>query len=142
LVLLSASANLPDRKLFHLPGVPVVILTVRVADVGQLKEVAPAAEVVVLGESWIDPAEVVGYLHSRGVESIVCEGGPVVAGELVAAGLVDEVFLTVAPRLVGGASPRLLEGPLAAAGLDVRLALLSAFEQDGELFLRYRIGRE
>ena len=106
------------------------------------RSLAPAAEVVVLGETWIDPADVVGYLHSRGVESIVCEGGPVVAGELATAGLVDEVFLTIAPTLAGGGGPRFLEGPLAAARLDARLDLISASEHDGELFLRYRISRE
>lgn len=73
-------------------------------------------------------------LHEEGVRALLCEGGPTLHGALQAAGLVDELFLTIAPKLVGGIAPRILEGDL--PGLEP-LALTWLLEEDGELFARY-----
>jgi len=140
-VLITAFGSLPDRKLFHMPDVQRLIVSPRSADMDRLRRIDPEAEIVVLGETWVDLAEAMRYLRGRGIGSVICEGGPSVAGGLMAAGLVDELFLTVAPTLVGGAGLRLLEGPFAAGGQKVAVNLVSAFEQDGELFLRYYLQR-
>jgi riboflavin biosynthesis pyrimidine reductase len=74
-------------------------------------------------------------LHSEGVRALLCEGGPTLHGALQAEGLVDELFLTIAPKLSGGEGPRILEGPLPEV---VELELAWLLEDDGELFARYR----
>ena len=51
-------------------------------------------------------------LREEGVGALLCEGGPRLHAELQAAGLVDELFLTIAPKLAGGGAPRILEGAL------------------------------
>jgi riboflavin-specific deaminase-like protein len=74
----------------------------------------------------------------RGVRSLLCEGGPTLASALLADGLVDELFLTVAPKLAGGGhEPGIAEGlPLPRlAGLE----LVWVLERAGSLFLRYRL---
>jgi riboflavin biosynthesis pyrimidine reductase len=73
-------------------------------------------------------------LREEGVRALLCEGGPTLHGALQAAGLVDELFLTIAPKLVGGIAPRILEGDLPGVK-PLELAWL--LEQDGELFARY-----
>jgi riboflavin biosynthesis pyrimidine reductase len=73
-------------------------------------------------------------LHDEGVRALLCEGGPTLHGALWAAGLVDELFLTIAPKLVGGIAPRILEGDI--PGVEP-LELAWLLEQDGELFARY-----
>jgi len=75
-------------------------------------------------------------LRDEGVRALLCEGGPRLHASLQDAGLVDELFLTIAPKLSGGsAAPRILEGELpAVAGLELAWLL----ERDGELFARYR----
>jgi riboflavin biosynthesis pyrimidine reductase len=75
-------------------------------------------------------------LHEEGVRALLCEGGPTLHGALQAAGLVDELFLTVAPKLVGGEAPRIVEGDVLPETAELELAWL--LEQDGELFARYR----
>ena len=50
-------------------------------------------------------------------------------------GLVDDLFLTISPKLAGGAAPRILEGALPEVE---PLELGWLLEQDGELFARYR----
>jgi riboflavin-specific deaminase-like protein len=72
------------------------------------------------------------------VRALLCEGGPTVFGALLQEGLVDELFLTLAPKLAGGgAAPTISSGPeLAELAL---LELVWALEQAGSLFLRYAL---
>ena len=49
-------------------------------------------------------------LRGEGVRALLCEGGPRLHGSLQAAGLVDDLFLTIAPKLSGGGAPRIVEG--------------------------------
>jgi riboflavin biosynthesis pyrimidine reductase len=79
-------------------------------------------------------------LHTRrSVRTVLCEGGPRVLGALVADGLLDELFLTFSPLLVGAEGMKnLIEAPGARG--PVPLALLRVFESEGALFLRYAVG--
>ncbi len=82
-----------------------------------------------------DLAALLGGLREEGVGALLCEGGPTLHGALQAAGLVDELFLTVAPKLTGGDGPHILEaGPPSIVELELAWLL----EEDGELFARYR----
>jgi riboflavin biosynthesis pyrimidine reductase len=69
------------------------------------------------------------------VRALICEGGPGLHNQLQGAGLVDDLFLTIAPKLAGGEAPRILEGDLPGV-TELRLTWL--LEQDGELYARYR----
>jgi riboflavin biosynthesis pyrimidine reductase len=82
-----------------------------------------------------DLAALLRELRGEGVRAVLCEGGPRLHHALWSAGLVDELFLTIAPRLSGGEAPRILEGEL--PGIE-ELKLAWLLEQDGELFARYR----
>lgn len=83
----------------------------------------------------VDLPALLRELRGEGVRALLCEGGPTLHGALQAAGLVDELFLTIAPKLSGGEGPRILEGPLPeVAGLELAWLL----EHEGELFARYR----
>ena len=74
-------------------------------------------------------------LREEGVRAVLCEGGPRLHASLWSAGLVDELFLTIAPKLTGGGAPRILEGEL--PGIE-QLELAWLLEREGELFARYR----
>jgi len=87
-------------------------------------------------EGRVDLAALLRTLREEGVRALLCEGGPRLHASLQAAGLVDELFLTIAPKLSGGElAPRIVEGELPAVA---ELELLWLLEQDGELFARYR----
>jgi riboflavin biosynthesis pyrimidine reductase len=74
-----------------------------------------------------------------GVRSLLLEGGPTVLAAMTAAGLVHELFLTRASKLVGSAdAPTILEGPPLAEPLE--LELVSVLRDGAYLFLRYRLG--
>ena len=94
--------------------------------------------VVESGDStWADLPALLRALREEGVRALLCEGGPRLHGSLQAAGLVDELFLTIAPKLAGAGAPTILEGALSET-LGLELAWL--LEQDGELFARYSRG--
>jgi riboflavin biosynthesis pyrimidine reductase len=80
----------------------------------------------------VDVAAVVAALPGR---VLVAEGGPTLAGVLVSEGLVDEFFVTIAPRVIAGTSARVAHGPDATSAL---WNLEHGFvDDDGFLFLRY-----
>jgi riboflavin biosynthesis pyrimidine reductase len=88
------------------------------------------------GGKLVDLGELLNTLREEGVRAVMCEGGPTLHGSLQAAGLVDDLFLTIAPKLSGGGgAPRILEGPLPGT---IGLELVWLLEEDGELFARYR----
>jgi riboflavin biosynthesis pyrimidine reductase len=83
-----------------------------------------------------------GELSERfAVRSVLCEGGPHLGAQLLAAGLVDELFLSLAPLLAGEEATGEALRILAGVDLDppVELELLSALESESHLFLRYGV---
>jgi riboflavin biosynthesis pyrimidine reductase len=87
-------------------------------------------------DKFVNIVEALRQLHADfGIQALICEGGPGLHNELEGAGCVDDLFLTIAPKLAGGEGPRIIEGDLPAVA-ELRLAWL--LEQDGELFARYR----
>ncbi len=84
-------------------------------------------------------APVLQHLRTeREVRSVLCEGGPHLNRALLREGLVDELFLSVAPTLTGDAeAPTILTGP--ALGAPIGMELVRLLEHQGYLFLRYRL---
>ena len=127
------------QPLFAEAPARTIILTCEAADPGRRRQVAAVADVVVAGDEAVDPVLGLAALAERGHEVALCEGGPGLLAQLVAAGLVDELCLTVSPLLAGGGGPRILSGTVPAA--PVRLVLDAALEDEGFLLLRYLIAR-
>lgn len=82
------------------------------------------------------PDDIVDALRDAGLASIVCEGGPGLARQLVIAGLVDEACLTTSPRLTPTTLPLLGVDPFPERGLELA-GLLS--DGDGALYARWRV---
>jgi riboflavin biosynthesis pyrimidine reductase len=77
-------------------------------------------------------------LRDRGLAHIVCEGGPRLVGQLLAADLVDEICLTTVPRILG--RPQLLFGGAEPGPRDLELVQLLA-DESGALYARWRPSR-
>jgi 5-amino-6-(5-phosphoribosylamino)uracil reductase len=77
----------------------------------------------------------------HGVRSVLCEGGPTLFGSLIHEQLVDELFLTLAPRLAGGGT-----APTIASGAELAepaaLQIRSILERSGSLFLRFVVSAQ
>jgi riboflavin-specific deaminase-like protein len=111
--------------------------------VERLRAVAPVMKAPADPTGAVDLARALPALEAeRGVGSLLVEGGPGLNHALISRNLVDELFLTVAPRLLGGSAERtltLLRGPTLPA--RPTLDLVSIHLADGELFLRYSVSR-
>lgn len=136
LAIVTASGQLsPDLPVFARPEEPPLVLTCEAADQAALERLADRAEIHTVGHARVDADRAVDHLADLGLRRVLCEGGPQLNQALLATERVDEVFLTVAPLVVGGSAPRIITG---AHELADRLVLVSAFEHEGDLLLRYR----
>jgi riboflavin biosynthesis pyrimidine reductase len=112
---------------------------------GRLRNRLPrAATILTVGaDARVDAAAAVVALRRRGHELILCEGGPTAFGALVAAGLVDELFLTTSPllagRSTGGSRPALIEHAELLPGTTVEGSLLTLRHAGSHLFARYQL---
>jgi len=103
-------------------------------------DLAAQATVYVGGAERVDPVEAVWTLHElHGVRRLLVEGGPRVANSFLRAGLIDEIYCTIAPKAAGGGdAPTMFDGePL--DGTPRALELRSVHEESGELYLRYGV---
>jgi riboflavin-specific deaminase-like protein len=135
-VIVSGRMDIPwDASLFTDGGGRVLIFTASETEPPETR--TPVR--VVRHQDRVDLGTALSELRAeRGVRSLLCEGGPRTHAQLLEAGLVDELFVTHAPKLAGG------EGPGLAVGLpelERPLELVWLLEQDGELFGRYRTPR-
>jgi riboflavin-specific deaminase-like protein len=136
MVIVSGRLDLPwDAALFTEGFGEVVIYTAYEDDPPKTKTpihvIRPAAE--------IDLAALMATLRSEhGVRALLCEGGPRLHAQLIEAELVDELFVTHAPKLAGGDGLGLVSG-LVERERPLELAWLLHEESTGELFGRYRV---
>lgn len=138
LAVVTASLRIdPGRRLFQeSSGERPIVLTTASADPERRRALSAVAEVVEVGDDRVDWARALAALPDlAGARVVLSEGGPSTNGQLVAADVLDEVCLTMAPALVGGPAPRITAG---GPGSDLRPLLLARIlTEDGYLFLRY-----
>jgi riboflavin-specific deaminase-like protein len=133
-IIASGRLDLPaDLPLLQEPEQEVVIAT---GSDAVLRGTAARIEYLRTGDDL--PLLMATLREERGVRSILCEGGPTLNFHLLAAGLVDELFLTLNPKLTGGAAALTI-----VAGRDLveptELELVSVAEGGGDLFTRWRV---
>jgi riboflavin biosynthesis pyrimidine reductase len=132
LAVVSRTLDLPPGALDARP----VVVTCAASPADRRAALADLADVVVAGDDDVDLAAAVDALAERGLTRVLCEGGPALLQAVAAAGLLDELCLTLSPVLAGGA-PGLLPGALPAL---LPLRLLHLLEDEGVLLARYAVG--
>ncbi|MFH8728067.1 pyrimidine reductase family protein [Streptomyces termitum] len=127
-----------SAPLFTEPLVPTLVLTGAGAPSDRVAEArAAGVEVLFAGEgAAVDPARAVALLAERGLRRQLTEGGPRLLGQFTAAGVLDELCLTLSPTMTAGGAQRIAHGP--SVEVPTRFGLASLLEQDGFLFSRYR----
>ena len=124
----------PASRLFG--GEPPLVLTSRRARERVAARLGDRAEVRACGTDRVDVAAMVADLRADGLGQVLCEGGPALLGDLLRAGLVDELCCTLSPVLAG-------TGPGAVGGslpCPVPLSVVHCLVGADALLLRYRVG--
>jgi riboflavin-specific deaminase-like protein len=132
-VIVTGRMDIPwDAPLFTEGGGRVLIFTASETDPPETR----TSVRVIRHRDRVDLGTALSQLRGdRGVRSVLCEGGPRTHAQLLEAGLVDELFVTHAPKLAGGDGPGLAVG---LPELERPLELVWLLEHEGELFGRYR----
>lgn len=135
MVIVSGSLDLNlEQLVFADAPIRPIVVTHRAAPADRRAAVAEVADVIAEGDESVDLAAALHALRDRGAGQILSEGGPRLHGALVAAGLVDELCLTVSPLLAGGDAGRIAVGD---GGPARRMKLRHVLAEDDMLFLRY-----
>lgn len=90
---------------------------------------------MIAGDDRVEMPTLIAALRDRGFGRILCEGGPTLLHDLVTHDLVDEMCLTLAPRLAGPQTLSASSGPTVQAPRT--LSLERALINDDFLYLRY-----
>ncbi|MHB8523606.1 MAG: RibD family protein [Limisphaerales bacterium] len=143
-VIVSGSGSInPNAEIFRRHFSPIIILaTTRLSDTRRRRLRALADEVRICGAEEIDLDAALRWLRKKwGVHRLLCEGGGELNGALFAAGLVDEVHLTVCAKIFGGRhAPTIADGAGVLHLADAtRLTLKSSRRIGDELFLTYHV---
>ncbi len=137
--MVSRSGDIPTGiRMFGEPEARIVVFSPTELDTAGIRA---QVTMVVLPESELTFTTAMRCLRrEHGIRLLLCEGGPTVFGALLAEGLIDELFLTIAPKLVGGGeAPTIAEGPELDPPREMRLRWL--LERNGSLYHRYAIAR-
>jgi riboflavin biosynthesis pyrimidine reductase len=140
-VVVTRSGHVPtDIPLFAEPEARIVVFAPVELD---LLGCAAAVEVVALPAGEMTLTTALRRLRSDyDVRWLLCEGGPTLFGALLHEALVDELFLTVAPKLAGGGSGPTISRAPGELAEPRGLALRWLLERKGSLFLRYALTEE
>lgn len=134
LCVVSGSLDLPlDPGGFTDSDVTPIVFTTESADPATVSDVRQRAEVVQLPGDRVDAQMVLDQLHARGLDRVVCEGGPALLRQVTDAGLLDEADITISPMLVG--TEKTPQTPMLAHARNLRLE--HVLTQDEFLMLRY-----
>jgi 2,5-diamino-6-hydroxy-4-(5-phosphoribosylamino)pyrimidine 1'-reductase len=142
-VILSRSMDLPRTgRYWEEDQVERIIATTQQATDEQVLPFADLAEVIRVGRTTVDLHAFCRMLTERGIGRLLVEGGGEVNMAFWEAGLVDEVYLTLCPVVIGGSTaPTAADGKgFTSDGLR-KLRLVETRRVGQELFLRYRAGR-
>jgi 5-amino-6-(5-phosphoribosylamino)uracil reductase len=124
----------PQSRVFADADEPPLVLTVDGAPAEAVQRLRPVADIHHVGVGAVDLAAALSLLGELGHDVVVAEGGPSLNGQLIAAGLVDEVNVTWSPQLVGGGSDRFAVGD---HGTRTQLEIAHLWVDDAVLLARY-----
>lgn len=143
-VVVSGSGSVPETaRMFQPNGAPALVFTTERISPTRLASLEQVAEVHRVGETTVDfrrVVEILGEMYQ--VKRLLVEGGGQVNFDLFRAGLIDEVYLTLCPKIIGG---RDVVTSVEGDGFDfldiVDVELLNHRVVDSEIFLHYRVQR-
>jgi riboflavin biosynthesis pyrimidine reductase len=118
------------------PSARTIVITTAQAPADRRADLDGLADILVAGQETVDLKAAVTALAERGHRRMLAEGGPHLLAQIAAAGLLDELCLTVGPLLAGAGPGRILAGPPSALPPQP-LTLAHVLEDAGSLFCRY-----
>jgi riboflavin biosynthesis pyrimidine reductase len=124
-----------DAPVFAGSAEPPIVITSAGAPPERRRAAAEQCHLIVAGDERVDLPAALSELSRQGYPRTLCEGGPRLLAQITAAGLLDELCVTLSPLLTAGAAARILNGP--DLPRTERLRLGHVLTHEDFLFLRY-----
>jgi 2,5-diamino-6-(ribosylamino)-4(3H)-pyrimidinone 5'-phosphate reductase len=142
-VVVTTDAKLPSKcEFFAHPDTEKLVVTTRRAPPERVRRLRKLAEVAVVPGKRIRARDVLDLLAARGARRVLVEGGGTLNFSFFREGLVDEIYITVTPRILGGAeAPTPVDGKGFLRKAQVRLRLATLRRRGDEIFLKYCVVR-
>jgi 2,5-diamino-6-(ribosylamino)-4(3H)-pyrimidinone 5'-phosphate reductase len=137
----STARTPPDAKVLD-DSAPTIIAVAAGAEKREKEKLCTAgAQLIVAGEKRVDLPELLQRLHAQGIKKLLLEGGSTLNWSMLEQGLVDEIQVTVAPRIIGGENAKTLVGGTGFERISegVELELTSFKEIEKDILLTYRV---
>lgn len=116
---------------------PLLLLPFHAQPANEVKEVCEIAQ---FGDEQLDLQAAMKFLASRGIQRLLCEGGPSFNHSLISQQIADDLFLTIGPKIIGQSTAlTIVHGPLLEPSEAPALELLQTQQFGNELMLRYRL---
>jgi len=129
-----------DSEFINYGNAVKVFFASRDSDSLKIDEIGSMARVYVSADNDINPSFIAETLYGLGVRKLMIEGGADTNFRFLRAGLVDEIYVTVAPRIFGGKNaPTLVDGDGFSEDKALKLKLLSIDRISDELLLKYSV---
>ena len=134
----TGEAPLTNRFFTDAPEIAFILAPENLPDATR-KRLSDGANLIQIGRDSVDlPAALALLRREHGVKTLLCEGGATLNDDLIRAGLADELFMTLAPKIKGGSHlPTIVTGEGFAPGVTAPLRLLSIYRDADEIYLRY-----
>jgi riboflavin biosynthesis pyrimidine reductase len=128
------------RDVFEKPPPRPIVFVAERTPMTRRAEIEKLADVIVAGQEHPEPCHVLKVLRKRfGCRCVLSEGGPTLNMADLRAGVLDELFLTFAPKIVGGEGKNIVAGEQFPPKAWPLLEPVTIFEHERELFFRYRV---
>ena len=116
-----------------------IVITTASAPAARRDQLGRHAEIIIAGQDTVDLRMAVDALAERGHRRMLAEGGPHLLAQLVEAGLLDELCLTIGPQMAGPGADRIVAGAGTGSGFSgpLPLRLAHVLEDQGFLLCRY-----
>ncbi|CAN5176329.1 pyrimidine reductase family protein [soil metagenome] len=137
LAVVTGSGDLEGHRITGRDGPPIVVLCPPDAE-ARARASLPDAEIITVAGPRMSAPDILSALREHGFASVVCEGGPGLARQLVVAGVVDEVCLTTSPRLTGVTLPLFGAGAFPEVGVELAHLIL---DEESTLYARWAVTR-
>lgn len=138
LAIVTSTGELGGHRMQPTDGRATPLVLCPASAAGEARRTLGGVEVVVVPDrdGRMDAADILDTLRARGLRRIVCEGGPSLAGQLLQAGLVDEVCLTTSPVLGGVSLPMFGSAAISPRYLELRQLLV---DEASSLYARWSV---
>ena len=119
----------------------IIAVSSKYSNTPKIKEIAKKADIYVSGKEHVDLSKLLDYLYSKGIKTLMLEGGSTLNFSMIKEGLIDEIRICIGPMIVGGKYAKTF---FDGEGIDnmedsIKLDLIDIEQLDQDLILTYKI---